>query len=79
MDDLLGLLLRGIGYVLAEILFRVVFYFIGWPFVKAATLGRYPRKFWPGTTHQETYVCVVGLAVLVFGGLIILAVVTSTP
>lgn len=73
MDDLLGLLLRGIGYLLFEFIFGVVFYLIGWPFVKAATLGVHPRKFWPGNSRQETYVSFVGLAVTVFCGLLILA------
>ncbi len=33
---------RGIGYILAEIFFRTICYWVGWPICKLVTLGKYP-------------------------------------
>lgn len=35
---------RGIGYLLAELLFWRLCYVVGWPVCKVFTLGRYPRR-----------------------------------
>ena len=58
-------LARFIGYVVSELIFGAVFYFIGWPSVKLATLGRYPVKGWLSGSREETYVCCVGVVVFV--------------
>lgn len=42
--------LRGIGYILAEILFGTVCYWIGWPICKVLTLGKYP------SSNQTVYI-----------------------
>lgn len=48
MDDLIGEIgrgfLRGIGYILAEIFFGTICYWIGWPICKILTFGRYPSS-----------------------------------
>lgn len=33
---------RGIGYILVEVFFRTVCYWVGWPICQLATLGKYP-------------------------------------
>ena len=53
MEDLLGELgkgfIRGIGYILAEIFFGTICYWIGWPIFKLVTFGKYP------SSHQIVY------------------------
>jgi len=36
--------LRGIGYILVEILFGTVCYWVGWPICKIVTVGKYPSS-----------------------------------
>lgn len=36
---------RGIGYILAEVFFRTICYWVGWPICKLVTLGKYPSAF----------------------------------
>lgn len=33
---------RGIGYILAELFFGAICYWVGWPICKVLTLGKYP-------------------------------------
>lgn len=35
--------LRLLLFIVYELLFQIVLYFIGWPFVKLMTLGKYPK------------------------------------
>lgn len=63
MDELLGLTLRFLGYFVAELLVGTLFYAIGWPFVKAATVGKYPKREWLSGSKNEVYVCCVGICV----------------
>jgi hypothetical protein len=48
MDDLIGEIgkgfIRGIGYILAELFFGTVCYWVGWPVCRLATLGKYPAS-----------------------------------
>lgn len=48
MDDLVEELgkgfLRGIGYILAEIFFGTICYWVGWPICKVLTFGKYPSS-----------------------------------
>lgn len=60
MDTLLELGARFIGYLLAEIIFGTLFYWLGWPWVKLLSLGQYPRQRWGSGTREETYVACVG-------------------
>ena len=76
MDDLIGEIgkgfVRGIGYILAEIFFGTVCYWIGWPICKVVTLGRYPSS--KQVVYLEDYsgnnrgfwCSAVGLVVLIF-------------
>ena len=64
MEELLSLALRFIGYFITEILLGTFFYAIGWPFVKVATLGKYPKSEWLSGSTREAYVCCVGIVIL---------------
>jgi len=46
--------LRGIGYLLVEVLFNFVFYYIGWPICKILSLGTYPKKVTHDYLHTDT-------------------------
>lgn len=63
MDELLGFMIRILGYFVTEVLLGTFFYAIGWPFVKVATFGHYPRKEWLSGSQEEAYVCCVGVLV----------------
>ena len=65
MEELLGLTARFFGYLVTEILLGTFFYALGWPFLKVATLGRYPKNEWLSGSRNEAYVCCVGLVVFV--------------
>ncbi|MBT1449777.1 hypothetical protein KJ365_02710 [Glaciecola sp. XM2] len=47
MEDILGEIFRGflrvIGYILAEIFFWTICYWLGWPICKLFSFGRYPK------------------------------------
>jgi len=61
--------LRGIGYIIAEILFGTVCYWVGWPICRAFTLGRYPRtrkQLLPDNWDMESFFCsTVGLVAII--------------
>ena len=67
--------LRGIGYILAEIFFGTICYWVGWPICKLVTLGRYPSS--AEVVYLEDYrarntgfwCSVVGLLALIFSAL----------
>lgn len=63
MEEIIGALVRFLSHVISELIFGTVFYFIGWPFVKVATLGNYPAKGWLSGSKEEAYVCCVGIVV----------------
>ena len=63
MEELLSLALRFLGYLITEILLGTFFYAIGWPFVKVATLGKYPKSEWLSGPTKEAYVCCVGIVI----------------
>ena len=63
MDELLSFVLRLLGYFVAEILLSAFFYAIGWPFVKVATLGKYPKSECFRGSKNEVYVCCIGIVV----------------
>ena len=63
MDELFNPILRFLGYVITEIVLGTFFYAIGWPFVKVATLGKYPKREWLSGSQKEAYVCCVGIVV----------------
>lgn len=63
IDELFRLIVRFLGYIVSELLLVTFFYAIGWPFVKAATLGKYPKREWLSGPKNEAYVCCVGIFV----------------
>ncbi|CAN7163335.1 hypothetical protein LJR071_000206 [Pseudomonas sp. LjRoot71] len=63
MEELLSLAARFFGYLVTEIILGTFFYAIGWPFVKVATLGKYPKNEWLSGSRNEAYVCCVGILV----------------
>jgi hypothetical protein len=60
---------RGIGYILAEIFFWNICYWIGWPICKLVTLGAYPKSektvYIDDSRHSGVWCAVVGLIVVV--------------
>ena len=46
--------LRGLGYLLIEVIFNFVFYYIGWPACKILSLGAYPKKLSRDQLYTET-------------------------
>jgi hypothetical protein len=79
MDDLIGEIgkgfFRGIGYILAEIFFGTICYWVGWPICKVITLGKYPSSNQVvyieeyGKRNNGVWCSMVGLLALVFIGL----------
>lgn len=65
MDGILELTLRMLGYLLAEIVFGTLFYWLGWPWVKLLSLGKYPQQRWCIGTRENTYVACVGVGISV--------------
>jgi hypothetical protein len=82
MEDILGELakgfFRGLGYIIAEIFFWFICYWIGWPICKLLTLGAYPKPqktmYLDGTQHSGVWCPIVGLAVVLVAGLYFLGV-----
>ncbi|TRX74963.1 hypothetical protein [Pseudomonas mangiferae] len=64
MEDVVVAVLRGVLYVVMEVVVRTVFYWIGWPFVKLFSLGRYPRRGWMSDSFEEACTCLAGMAAL---------------
>ena len=73
MEEILGEIgkgfFRGIGYILAEIFFWTICYWVGWPICKVLTLGSYPRKsnsmFLDEQGHNGFWCAVVGLLTII--------------
>ncbi len=72
MEDVLGEIgkgfLRGIGYLLADIFFWTICYWVGWPICKILTGGRYPRKSeveYLEQQHSGFWCAATGLVVIV--------------
>jgi len=61
--------LRGVGYLLVEILYGTICYWVGWPICRVLTLGRYPRDRSQPLPEQwtvESFFCSsVGFVVLI--------------
>ena len=82
MDDIFGEIgkgfIRGIGYILAEIFFNTICYWVGWPFCKVLTFGKYPKsrksEYWDNDRLPETMCSLVGLSVLLVIGLYFLGI-----
>lgn len=72
MEEILSFAARLLGYFVTEILLSTFFYAIGWPFVKIATLGKYPKNKWLSGSRNETYVCCIGIIVFAFSLMAIL-------
>jgi hypothetical protein len=54
----------------SDIIFRAIFFPIGWPIVKLLTLGRYPSKgSWFAETPDAEWTAGLGLAVAVIVGM----------
>lgn len=65
MEEIVSLVARFIGDAVLEIVIGKFFFWIGWPFVRLATFGKYPRKCSRENSREEIYVACVGLAVFV--------------
>ncbi|MCQ4346783.1 hypothetical protein NGA35_04920 [Pseudomonas stutzeri] len=69
--ELLSLVVRLFALLLVDLLGNLIFgtlcYWLGWPWVKLFTLGRYPRHGRLSGRREDIYVQCVGLAVLALG------------
>ena len=72
MNEIVGLMLRFVGYVVGEFILGTFFYAIGWPFVKAITFGKYPKREWLSGSRNEVYVWCVGIFVFSVSLMIVL-------
>ncbi|OAL59928.1 hypothetical protein A6R74_01270 [Halomonas sp. ALS9] len=69
---------RVIGYILAEIFFRTICYWVGWPICKLVTFGKYPSVtkvvYLEQHRHRDdgVWCSVVGLITLIVLGLYLL-------
>ncbi len=67
MDQLLSLVVRLLADIVGDFLLGTLCYWLGWPWVKLLTLGRYPRHGWRSGHREEIWVQCVGLLVAVLG------------
>jgi hypothetical protein len=74
IDDIVGGIGKGlfriIGQILGEIFFHTVLYFIGWPFLKLFTLGKYPKGMQESGSLASSFtgmVVVIVIVVLLYG------------
>jgi hypothetical protein len=69
VDEIAGGLLRLVWWVIYEILFYTLCYWVGWPVCKVFTLGKYPasgsRTYLGGKNDAGWFCSFVGLAVIV--------------
>ena len=74
---------RAIGYILVELLFEIVFYYVGYPFVKIITLGSYPKPrnrdnlLLETDTRQGQLTSVVGLLITIAAIIVVYIVKTK--
>ena len=70
MEEIVNGFFRAIGYILAEVFFYTICYWIGWPVCKIFTLGNYPKSFQTDFSYKRNQgrgLCsAVGLLTLVF-------------
>ncbi|NVK58033.1 MAG: hypothetical protein HWE26_20750 [Alteromonadaceae bacterium] len=69
---------RGVGYLIAEVFFWRLCYVLGWPVCKIMTLGRYPRRvvreraiFRAENTHTGFTCAAIGLLIFVAAVLVL--------
>lgn len=64
---------RGIGYILGEIFFSTICYWVGWPICKVLTGGKYPvndqRVYLDSTSNSGVWCSLTGLVTIVLVGL----------
>ena len=57
--------LRGVVYVVVEVLWNILCYYVGLPVIKLLTLGKYPEE--KPTLAQEAMTSIVGCLLLLLG------------
>lgn len=57
---LLGLIAHFLAEFVGELILGTLCYWLGWPWVKLFSLGRYPRHGWRSGHREEVYVQCVG-------------------
>jgi len=72
---MLSVLVRGLIWLAQEILFDVVFWFVGWPICRSLTLGKYPYESIhyreESSTITQFIVSSVGFLVLLGSGILL--------
>lgn len=67
IEQILSLIARLLADILGDFLLGTLFYWLGWPWVKLFTLGKYPRHGWRSGHREEGWVQGVGILVLALG------------
>lgn len=71
IEGLVKAFARAVVYIVGQLIFEVIFYYVGWPFVKIMTLGRYPkgqtRNGWKSESHEGVWTSCVGVIVIAIG------------
>ncbi|MGR2741005.1 hypothetical protein ACUY1T_21365 [Billgrantia sp. Q4P2] len=77
-EALVKAFLRAVVYIVGQIIFEVIFYYVGWPFVKVMTLGRYPkghaRNGWKSESYEGIWTSCVGVMVIAIGAVFFVTV-----
>jgi hypothetical protein len=61
MEEIVGLLFTFLRILVIDVLFGMVFYWIGWPVCKIISFGRYPNSL--ESPKNDTFVSLLGLTV----------------
>jgi len=75
IEDISKGFVRGIGYILAELFFGAICYWVGWPICKVISLGKYPNSSnvvyldEVGPRNNSFWCASVGLIALILIGL----------
>jgi len=73
MEEIVESIFKGLGraisYIVVQIIFEFLFYYIGWPFMKIITLGKYPKGKksygWHIESREGVLTSLLGLIVVV--------------
>ncbi|UUT22120.1 MULTISPECIES: hypothetical protein [Pseudomonas] len=63
MSDLISFVAGVIGDLLSRFFLGPIFFWIGWPFAKLLSLGRYPRHSWQESSRESVMVSCLGVVI----------------
>jgi hypothetical protein len=65
MSDLISFVAGVIGDLLSRFFLGPIFFWIGWPFAKLLSLGRYPKHHWQDSSRESVLVSCLGIVFFV--------------